>query len=71
MEVLMSELVFCCPNCLTVDSSGAIIDDRYTRSFPRSPMRVICTTCETDSLIPMVDFVLANPFAGDQSGRSL
>lgn len=59
----MSELIFCCPKCLAINSSGAIIDDRSARQLARARMRVVCEQCEADSSIPMLDFLFTTSFS--------
>jgi hypothetical protein len=59
----MSELIFCCPNCFAIGSSGAIIDDRSARQLARSSMRVTCEECEKRSSIPMLDFLFSDSFS--------
>jgi RNase P subunit RPR2 len=64
----VSELIFCCPNCLAISSSGAIIDDRSARQATRSSMRVMCEQCDQASTIPMLDFLLSNSFSSVAQG---
>lgn len=59
----MSELIFCCPHCLAIGSSGAIIDDRSARQLARSKMRVVCERCDVDSNIAMLDFMFTSYFS--------
>lgn len=62
----MSELIFCCPQCLAIRSSGAIIDEQSARRFPRLNINIFCEECNYRSDIPLMNFLFTESFSNQK-----